>query len=120
VPEVIDPEENLRRTAARFREEVGEVLGGISDEELLLIARIFRNNTQLRRNARPGTFDGDVLLFVAEIREGDNPPDGSLWEPYVRGEISEVSLPCRHTDLMEPDMLRQAWPAIAEWLESRD
>jgi thioesterase domain-containing protein len=118
-PEELDPETDLQRTAARFRAEVGEVLGGISDEELLLIARIFRNNTMLRRNHQPGVFDGDVLLFAAGIRDERKSPDGSLWQPYVRGEISEVSLPCRHTDMMLPDVLRQAWQVIAEWLESR-
>ncbi|MEV7521506.1 hypothetical protein [Streptomyces sp. NPDC091371] len=34
------------------------------------------------------------------MTEGDNPPDGRLWEQYVRGEITEVVMPCRHTDLM--------------------
>jgi thioesterase domain-containing protein len=120
-----DADTRLRATAARIREEVGEIIDGISDDELLLITKIFRNNTSLRRRHEPGVFDGDMLLFVAEGAEGAEGRDESdspdarkqRWEPYVRGTVSAVGLPCRHGDLMQPDMLRQAWEAIAEWLE---
>jgi thioesterase domain-containing protein len=108
-----------QRVAANIRAELGDVLGGISDDELLLLAKIFANNMELRKNHRPGTFNGDVLLFVAGITDGDNPPDGRLWEPYVGGEITEVTMPCRHTDLMVPEMLSQAWDAIADWLDAK-
>jgi len=119
-PEVMDAETDLQRTAARFREEVGEMLGGISDEELLMLARIFRNNTALRRGHQPGVFDGDMLLFTAEARDDRKSSGSELWQPFVRGRISEVGLPCRHTDMMRPDMLRQAWQGIAEWLAAGD
>lgn len=118
-PVETDPETDLRRTAERFRAEVGEVLGGISDEELMLVAKIFHNNTALRRRHRPGVFDGDMLLFTAGEHADGNAPDPGRWEPYVRGEITVVGLPCRHTDMVRSDMLRAAWQAIAEWLESR-
>ncbi|MFC7479088.1 alpha/beta fold hydrolase [Luedemannella flava] len=78
-PEV-DPAIDLKRTADRFRGEVGEILGGISDEELLLIARIFHNNTALRRAHRPGVYDGDVLLLSAGVRKQDTSPDASAWQ----------------------------------------
>jgi thioesterase domain-containing protein len=117
---VLDEAARQQRTADNIRRELGEVLGGISDDELLLLAKIFQNNRQLRRNYRPGTFNGDILLFVAGMTEGDNAPDGRLWEPYVGGEITEVVMPCRHTDLMTPEMLRQAWEAISDWLDAND
>jgi thioesterase domain-containing protein len=115
----IGSEADLQSTAARFREEVGEVLRGISDEELLLIARVFRNNTALRRAHRPRVFDGDVLLLSAGVRREDKNPDQSLWAPYVRGEIAEFALPCGHSDMMLPDLLRQAWEIIAEQRAAR-
>ncbi|TAI40375.1 non-ribosomal peptide synthetase, partial [Streptomyces tsukubensis] len=114
------PADALRQTAARFREEVGEVIDGISDEELLLMAEIFRNNTALKKTHRPQVFDGDMLLLAAEHRDTDNPPDSRLWEPYVRGEITRVGLPCRHTDLMLPEMLGRSWEAIAAWMDERN
>ncbi len=115
-PQETDPEERLRRTAERFREEVGEVLGGISDEELLLIAKIFTNNTELRRAHEPGVFRGDALLLTAV--EGKENPEAAAprWQPHVDGAVAEVGLPCRHSDLMRPDMLELAWRAIEEWM----
>jgi hypothetical protein len=111
----------LREDAARIRGEVGDIIDGISEEELLLITKIFRNNTMLRKRHEAGVFHGDMLVIVAEGGEDSESHESQLWrwEPHVRGSISAVGLPCRHTDLMLPDMLSRAWEAIAEWMESR-
>jgi hypothetical protein len=37
----------------------------------------------------------------------------------VNGHITEVRLPCKHSDMVEPEMLGQAWAAIAAWMEAR-
>ncbi|MFJ6659024.1 amino acid adenylation domain-containing protein [Streptomyces sp. NPDC091377] len=123
-PDERDPETRLQEAAARIRQEVGGIIDGISDEELLLITKIFRNNTTLRRRHESTLFDGDMLLFVAEgAGDSDATPDlderRQRWEPYVQGTISTVGMPCKHTDLMLPDMLSQAWQAIAAWMEER-
>ncbi|MFI1997039.1 alpha/beta fold hydrolase, partial [Actinoplanes sp. NPDC020271] len=111
---VMDVEASLRRAAARVREEVGDLLGGVSDEEVRHIAEVFRNNSKLRQAHRLKVFGGDLLLISAGVRKEGRNPDGTLWRPYVRGEITEVELPCAHSDMMLPDMLRQAWEIIAE------
>jgi thioesterase domain-containing protein/aryl carrier-like protein len=115
----IDPEVERQRIAGRMREEVGEVLGGLSDEELYLLAKLHNNNTTLRRQHRASTFDGDMLLFVPETTGEDDHPDRRRWEPYVSGEISQVSLPCKHSDMIRPEMLPRAWAAIAAWLDAK-
>ncbi len=116
----LDPQAGRERIAAKIREELGEVLGGISDDELLVLAKVHHNNTSIRKQFTPGVLDGDVLLFVAGIAGEAGAAQPQRWAPYVRGEICTVTLPCRHTDMMLPDMLRQAWAAIAEWLEARN
>ncbi|MET7714557.1 non-ribosomal peptide synthase/polyketide synthase [Streptomyces sp. NPDC005407] len=120
-PEARDRETELGDLAARFREEIGEVIDGISDDELRVIARIFRNNTAMRRQHELGVFGGDLLLIVAEGGAESARPEERLrlWEPYVRGGMAAVGLPCRHTELMLPEMLSRAWQAIAEWMEAR-
>jgi hypothetical protein len=118
-PEEITADSDARRFAAIFREEVGEILGGISDDELLLIAKIFRNNGALRKKHRFGVYDGDMLMFVAEIRSTENRPGGRLWEPYVSGRISEVFLPCEHTQMTQPEMLQKVWSEISKWLDAK-
>jgi thioesterase domain-containing protein/aryl carrier-like protein len=127
-------DEDLRGMTARLREELGQMLGGISDEELLRLAKVHRNNQALSIEYQPGVFDGDVLLLAAGIsREneqiqtggerlelGPQPPGGHLWVPYVDGRVSEVRLPCKHSDMVRPEMLGQAWTEIAAWLEAKE
>lgn len=110
VPET-DPDE----WAARLRQENGALLGGMSDEELRRGVRVGRNNVAIRRTHRLGVFERDALLFVAEDSR-ERGSGGHLWEPHVRGKITEVYLPCTHPNMVEPDMLGQVWTAIDNWL----
>ena len=103
------------------RREVGNVLGAISHEELLLLADIFYKSTTLTLAGEFRRFDGDMLLLVASGagKPGDKDndiPGKRLWEPYVTGEITEVHLPCSHSDLFQPEMLSQAWTGVSAWL----
>ncbi|WP_344142228.1 amino acid adenylation domain-containing protein, partial [Polymorphospora rubra] len=103
-------------TVARVRAELGDLLGGFSDEELLRMAAIYRNNAALRAGHTYGRFDGDTLLLVAT--EGKR-PDFSVegrWQPYLSGLVTTVGLPCAHSDIVRPDMLGLVWEAVAAWL----
>ncbi|MGW2052070.1 AMP-binding protein, partial [Streptomyces sp. NPDC001858] len=113
-----DTEAELDNWADKFREENGALLGGMSDEELRRGIRVGRNNVHIRRTHRSGVFQGDALLFIAEdSRERES--GGHLWEPYVQGRITEVYVPCTHTNMVEADMLGHIWAAAAAWLEAR-
>jgi thioesterase domain-containing protein/aryl carrier-like protein len=99
--------------------EFGRVLGGFSDDELAIFAAIFRNNTKIRVRHQLGRFDGDALLIAST----DSAPDGESntwrWAPYISGEITQVVLPCEHTDLVRPDMLGLVWQAVEAWRAGR-
>ncbi|MFC6018010.1 alpha/beta fold hydrolase, partial [Plantactinospora solaniradicis] len=111
---------SVAEVASRLREEIGEALGGISDDEMLQLARVFRNNSALRAGFVPKVFDDDVLLIAAGIVRENARTGSHRWEPYVEGEITEVRLPCKHSDLVRPDMLAETWTAIAAWLQRRE
>jgi len=117
-----DPEESKARTLDRMRTEVGNVLGAISEEELLVLVDIFRKCANLMETSEFRRFDGDMLLLVAskgkdlEDEDGNTISLAAIWEPYVSGSITEVRLPCAHSDLHKPEMLSQAWPGISAWL----
>ena len=104
------------------RREVGNVLGAISEEELLVLADISYKSWILMETSELRRFDGDMLLLVAsgERKRGDKDSNSisftGLWEPYVSGEITEVHLPCSHRELLQPEMLGQAWSGISAWL----
>ncbi|MFG2379325.1 amino acid adenylation domain-containing protein [Streptomyces sp. NPDC048504] len=107
------------RLAQRVRAELGPVLGGVDDDEVALLVRVFDNNATLRDRHAYGTFGGDTLLLIAE--EG-KPADFSfegLWQPHLTRQAAAVRLPCRHSDMARPDMLGAAWDAMAQWLSAR-
>jgi thioesterase domain-containing protein len=114
----------MARTVDRMRAEAGRVLGAISDEEVMLLARNFRKNAILMADHNFRRFDGDALVFVAtEGKRNINVSDqgrGSMpagrWKPYVSGEITEIHLPCTHLDIIRPDMLAQVWAGISSSL----
>jgi thioesterase domain-containing protein len=114
-----DPEAQLDRLTSQIQEDMGQVLGGVSRDELRLIAKIFMNNIDLRRQHEPRTFTGDVLLLAADqVKEGSD-TGAHLWQPYVDGQVTEVRLPCTHSGMVAPDTLGLAWAAIVTWLEGR-
>jgi thioesterase domain-containing protein len=108
------------RLMERMRQEAGHVLGAISDEELVTLARIFRNNAVIMLDHDFGRFDGEALLLVAAQDRKDDAPTVDRWAPYVSGQISEVRLPCKHSDMIRPEMLAQVWSAISAWLGLAD
>jgi thioesterase domain-containing protein/aryl carrier-like protein len=109
-----DPEEAKTRKLDLVRREVGNVLGAISEDELLLLAEIFHKSAILMESSEFRRFDGDMLLLVAS--GGKELSYTALWEPYVCGEITEVRLPCPHSELFQPEMLELAWSGISAWL----
>jgi thioesterase domain-containing protein/aryl carrier-like protein len=117
-----DPEEMKAHTLDLVRREAGKVLGAISEEELLVLADIFYKNAILAATSEFRRFDGNMLLLVAgegkkpRDKDGDSISLTGRWEPYVSGEITERRLPCSHSELLQPEMLGQAWHGISAWL----
>jgi thioesterase domain-containing protein/aryl carrier-like protein len=107
----------------RVRREAGEVLGAITDDEVMLLAKAYDHNGRLRRKHDFHRFDGDALVFVAlppkhipTADQGSGNSPALRWRPYISGEISEVRLSCTHMDMLEPDKLAQVWADTSSWL----
>jgi amino acid adenylation domain-containing protein len=118
-PDAEEREAGLGRLADRIREELGHVLGAVSDAEFLRLARVFQNNSELSRAHQPAQYHGDVLLLVAAMGKPDDAPTAERWRPYVSGELTEVRFECEHSDMIQPEMLGEVWSAVSAWLESR-
>jgi thioesterase domain-containing protein/aryl carrier-like protein len=118
----VDPEEIQARTLDLVRREAGNVLGAISEDELLLLADIFYKSGILAEAQEVRRFDGNMLFLGAATRSESGQQDVDttsfawLWEDYVSGNITEVHLPCSHSDLLQPEMLGEAWSAMSAWL----
>jgi thioesterase domain-containing protein/aryl carrier-like protein len=103
---------------ADVRREAGRALGAISDDELAQLARLYRNHIELRDGHVHGAFDGRALLLVAAEGRPAEAPAVEYWLPYVSGGVERVDLPCKHLDMIRPDMLAGVWDAVSIWLES--
>jgi hypothetical protein len=66
---------------------------------------------------KPSRADGDLLLLVATEGKPEGFSATAKWVPYVSGNVLESRLPCRHTELMRPDMLEQARGDISSIVE---
>jgi amino acid adenylation domain-containing protein len=127
-----DPEAQRARLIEIARQEAGDVLGGISDNEVALLAETYLKNLAMKDEHEFGQFGGQALLFTAAggDRDGDRDggsdggsdeaenalPSARRWTPYISGEITEIRLPCRHMEIIRPDTLALVWAGIADWL----
>lgn len=99
------------------RQQYGASSEVISDEDIQTAGRVFQNNVRIMHSHECRIFAGDLLLIVSTGGRPDEISPVAAWTPYVSGDISEFGLPCKHHQMMQPDMLAQAWVAISTWLE---
>jgi amino acid adenylation domain-containing protein len=117
------PHPATARVTDAIRQEAGQVLGAISDDEVELLAKNFTTNESLMKEHDFRRFDGGALVFVAtegkritSLEQGHGNMPAALWRPYMSGEISEIHLSCNHLDIIRPDMLARVWTGISSWL----
>jgi thioesterase domain-containing protein/aryl carrier-like protein len=106
-----------------IRAEAGEVLGAITDDEVMLLATAYDKSTRLRRKHEFRRFDGNALVFVAAegkrisaADQDDGDSYAARWEPFISGDIAEVRLSCTHLEMLEPDELAKVWTHTSSWL----
>ncbi|MFI6151838.1 non-ribosomal peptide synthase/polyketide synthase, partial [Kitasatospora sp. NPDC051170] len=118
-PEGRRPGSTLDHLVETLRREAGSVLGAITEEEVLRLARVFENNIGLKDGHDHGVFDGDALLVVAAEDRPEGAPTVARWAPYLSGTMAEVELACKHLDMVRPERLAEVWSAVEDWLERR-
>jgi thioesterase domain-containing protein/acyl carrier protein len=113
------PDDALERRIEWIREEASHLFGAISEEQIVLLAKIFQNNIVLHDSHDYSVFDGDALLLVAANDRPDGTPTVERWAPYVTGTMAQIRIPCRHPDIAKPEFLDQVWAAVETWLATR-
>jgi thioesterase domain-containing protein/aryl carrier-like protein len=119
--EPVDPDgsdftDEIDQIAENIREQAGPLVGVLSDQEVMNIARVFNNTRKLIRHHEYRKFDGDLLIIVAEKNKPDDWAAIEKWKPYVTGKISEVRLPVTHSNLFESETVHAIWSATSAWL----
>ena len=99
-----------------MRNEIDLIPAGISDEQVMDIARMRQNNIKVAIEHEPSRFDGDCVL-VAAAHNPAHKAAADRWAPYISGEIYTTAVPCAHNDMFRPDMAGQTWAAAERLLE---
>jgi amino acid adenylation domain-containing protein len=63
------------------------------------------HNALLEQEFRAGRFEGDILFFFAEMKEGEYRLPGS-WQSYITGTIEVHTVRCKHYEMTEPAPLK--------------
>ena len=90
----------------------------LSEEEVAIAQRITWNTARIYAEHKPRMFEGDLVVVVATA----NMPEGlsivEKWAPHTGGEIAEFSIPCRHRELLRPEILAQVGDIALTWMNS--
>ena len=63
------------------------------------------HNSILEQKFRASHYDGDILFFFADIKEGEYRLP-SAWEPYINGKLEIHTVHCKHYEMTEPAPIR--------------
>ncbi|MFF5307660.1 amino acid adenylation domain-containing protein [Streptomyces sp. NPDC013161] len=106
----------VERLTDEIREQMSEVLGDLSDDELAALARVNVNNTLVRVGHEFGRFEGDALLVVASEGRKEDAPEPEVWAPYVSGTVAAPRIARTHKEMGRPEALAEIWGLVADWL----
>ncbi|MGW7415243.1 non-ribosomal peptide synthase/polyketide synthase [Streptomyces sp. NPDC054863] len=117
--EVPEPAAGRARTADTVREIMrrgGGPLGDLPAHTLRALPEVAANNARLMREHVPGRYDGDMLLFTAELERPDGAPTPEVWAPHVTGRLETYGVACGHHDMTRPRPLTEIGHALAQRL----
>jgi len=63
------------------------------------------HNARLEQKFRAGRFEGDILFFFADRKEGEHRLPNA-WHSYISGEIEVHTVHCKHYEMTEPAPLK--------------
>ena len=63
------------------------------------------HNSILEQKFRASHYQGDILFFFADIKEGEYRLP-SAWEPYINGKLEIHTVHCKHYEMTEPAPIR--------------
>ena len=105
--------------ALQILREHDNPLGTVPLESVQAMVANFPELARLIRSGRPGVFDGDLLFFRATRDIPAGTPDGTAWAPFISGNITEVEVDDRHSQLLSDRALSAIMPALAIHLGPR-
>jgi thioesterase domain-containing protein len=85
---------------------------GLSQDEVMALARVRQNNIKIGLEHVPSKFEGDVILIAAAKTHPGKESVKGPWQKYVSGAIHEAFVPCFHNDMFIPGMAGLTWAEV--------
>ena len=92
----------------------GDAIAVLDDEQIALVLENYVAAERFTAGADYGRYDGDVFFVDAGTLEMDLVGVASQgWRAHVGGRLHVVELDCKHSELMDSDVLAELGPMIA-------
>ncbi|MBU8838445.1 non-ribosomal peptide synthetase [Mycolicibacterium goodii] len=117
----VDPRARMTvAEAVALVRDTDDVITVLDDDQIALVIENYVAAEKLTVAADYGRYDGDVFFVDATILEMDLQAVASHgWRGHVGGELKIVELECRHSELMDADVLERLGPLISAALRGR-
>ncbi len=76
------------------------------------------HNSILEQKFRAGHYDGDILFFFADVKEGEYRLP-SAWQPYISGKLEIHTVHCKHYEMTEPAPIKTIGKILNQKLRER-
>ena len=118
----VDPQARMTvADAVALVRDTDDAITVLDDEQIALVIENYVAAERLTADADYGRYDGDVFFVDATILEMDLAGVASRgWHDHVDGRLKVAELDCRHSELMDAEVLERLGPLIAAELRGGD
>ncbi|SMO88179.1 amino acid adenylation domain-containing protein [Melghirimyces algeriensis] len=110
---------NMDNTMDILRRD-GSALASLDESTILNLKETYLNSVRILGEYKPKCFDGDLLFFRSTIiPDWFDPIEPEAWLPYVRGNIVQYDIECRHKDMCQPGPLAEIGKILGDQLKEK-
>ncbi|MEV4516217.1 non-ribosomal peptide synthase/polyketide synthase [Dactylosporangium sp. NPDC049525] len=103
--------------AVTFVRDAGGGVAALTDAQIARVVENYLDSDRMMAGARPGVLAADVLFVDATVAEpGFTGTASDGWRSLVDGRLRTVGIACGHSELLDPHVLEQLGPIVAESL----
>ncbi|WP_069885774.1 amino acid adenylation domain-containing protein [Streptomyces luteocolor] len=114
VPQEGSPE--IAKAVEILKQDTG-ALASLDESQLVALLTVMAHNRHIVAAHEPGTFDGDVLFFLATQGRTEGAPTAEIWHKHVRGTVVCHPVESTHTTMNRPEPLAVIGGFLAEALD---
>ncbi|WP_432071309.1 amino acid adenylation domain-containing protein, partial [Streptomyces sp. AA1529] len=111
-----EAEQLTHETTVELLTTKNSALAGLGETEVAAMMHLTMNHTLLGLDNRPRPVSAPTLILAATGGEHDHQLEPGTWDPYLTGAVEFQQLNHRHTQMMNPEPLREIGPLVAEKL----